>query len=295
MIVIGADSFSKRLAEILDIDFVLVERKTFPDGETRPRLTGDFSDEHVILVNRMPYPVDPNRYLMETLLLLKMLKSKAKKIDLVMPYLVYGRQDKIFREGEPLSSRYVLEMLHSAGASRLFTVSSHAERDKEMLSAPMPAYNINGFIAVAEYLEKMKLKDFVIIGADTKAAETARFVAEKLNTKHASLAKHRDVNTGEISFGSELHLDGTDVVIVDDMVTSGGTMINAIDLCKQAGCGNIIAACVHPVLVGNALENISPRVSKFVATDTLESPIREVSVVPLIADRIRDGNKNFSD
>lgn len=287
MIVIGNDLFAKKLGEVLDIDFIPFERKAFHDGETCPRIS-DFSDGHVILVNRMEQPVDPNRYFVETLLLLKTIRAKTKQIDLVMPYFVYGRQDKIFREGEPLSSQYVLEIFHAAGASRFFTVTSHAERDKEILSAPMPAYNINGFITIADYLKNLNLQKCVVIGADTKASEAARFVAEKLGVDHLSLTKYRDVNTGELSFQSDLQLDGNDVVIVDDMVTAGGTMVNAIDLCKKGNCGNVIAACVHPVLVGNALEKISSRVSKFVATDTIESPISEVSVVPLIAEKIRE-------
>lgn len=290
MLVVGADAFSRNLADALGTDFVPFERKTFPDGEACPRIHG-FSDEHVILANRMHNPVDPNSHLIETLLLLKTLKTQAKQVDLVMPYLVYSRQDKAFRSGEPLSSQYMLELLHSAGASSLFTVSSHAERDKEMLTAPMSAFNINGFAAVAEYLEKMSLQNPTVVGADAKAAEAARFVAEKIGAEHIALTKYRDVNTGMLSFESSLHFDGGDVIIVDDMVAGGGTMIKAIDLCRQGGCGNIVAACVHPVLAGNALENISSRVARFIATDTIDSPASQASVVPLIAEKMQEASR----
>ena len=107
MIVVGNDSFGEKLAKSLNADFVKFEQITFPDGEICPRILGDVSED-VILVNRAKLPLEPNKYFVETLLLLKTLREVAENIDVVMPYFVYARQDKPFREGEPFSAKFVL-------------------------------------------------------------------------------------------------------------------------------------------------------------------------------------------
>ena len=128
MIVVGNDDFAKKLATALGSKFVPFEQRVFPDGEVCPRILGDV-EKNAIVANRMSLPLEPNKYFIETLLLIKNLQELGvENIDVVMPYFVYARQDKIFRDGEPFSYKFVLETLHRAGVNRFFTVSSHAER-----------------------------------------------------------------------------------------------------------------------------------------------------------------------
>jgi ribose-phosphate pyrophosphokinase len=289
MIVLGSDNFAERLARNLNAGFISLEKRIFPDGEVCPRIL-DNVDSHVVFAERMSLPIDPNRHLVEMILTLKNLKSLGvKKIDVVMPYFIYARQDKEFRKGEPFSAKYVLDLMEQAGADRFFTVSSHAERDKEMLSlTSMPAYNINGFVAIGEYLKSFDLKSPIITGADLGVSTATKIVADILGAEQSAFEKERNLATGEIVMKGELDAKSKDLVIVDDIISSGGTMIKAIGIAKKSGAEKIIAAVVHPVLAKGAFENISPMVWKFLATDTIDSPISDISVTGKIAEKIKE-------
>jgi ribose-phosphate pyrophosphokinase len=289
MIVLGSDEFAEKLARDLSADHVAIEKTIFPDGESRPRILGEL-DKHVVLAERMSVPTDPNRYLVETLLTLRNLKAGGvEEIDVVMPYFVYAKQDKIFRPGEPYSAKHVLELLEQAGTSRFFTVSSHAERDSETLSlTKMPAYNINGFEAIGEYLKKLNLNNPIVVGADMGVNLSTKTVSGIIAAEKTSLKKERDLDTGSIVMHGEMNAKNRDIVIIDDMISSGGTMIKAIEIAKKSGAEKIISAVVHPVLAKGAYEKISPMVWKFLATDTIDSPISAISVTGKLAEKIQD-------
>ncbi len=288
MIVLGSDDFAEKLAKSLDSGFVALEKVVFPDGELRPRILGDV-DEHVVLAERMALPTDPNQYLVQILLTIRNLRAmNVRQIDVVMPYFIYSRQDKVFRKGEPFSAKHVLELLEKAGADRFFTVSSHAERDSKMLSmTAMPAYNIDGFIAIGEYLKEIELKNPIVTGADMGVSRATGTVAGILNADEFAFEKKRDLDTGNITMHGEMNAKNRDVVIVDDIISSGGTMIKAIEISRQSGAEKIIAAAVHPVLAKGAYEKISPMVTRFLATDTIDSPVSEISVTGKIAEKIK--------
>ena len=288
MIVLGSDEFAEKLAKSLGSGFVALEKIVFPDGELRPRILGSV-DEHVVLADRMILPTDPNKYLVEMLLTIRNLKAmNVKQIDVVMPYFIYSRQDKVFRKGEPFSAKHILELLEKAGSDRFFTVSSHAERDNEKLSlTAMPSYNIDGFVSIGEYLKGLDLKNPLVTGADMGVSRATGTVAGILNADEFAFEKKRDLATGDIVMHGEMNAKNRDVIIVDDIISSGGTMIKAIEISKKSGAGKIIAAAVHPVLAKGAYEKILPIVWKFLATDTIDSPISEISVTDKIAEKIR--------
>ncbi len=291
MIVVG-HNFAESLAKLLKCEFVDVEKRTFPDGEVCPRILSDVRDDHAILAERMRLPMWHNRYLLEVLLTVKNLKSMGvKKIDVVMPYYVYSRQDATFREGEPFSAKFVLEMLADAGATRFFTVSSHADRDKEMITfSPIPAYNINGFECIGDYLKGLGLKDPVIVGPDMGAEMFAKTVADKISAETVLFEKERNWETGEIRMKARGDLEGKDVVLVDDIISSGSTMITAIDLCKKSGAKKIICAVVHSGSE-KAIEAITPLVDKFIACNTIYSSISAIPVEEKVAEKIKSLDK----
>ncbi|MBZ9572100.1 ribose-phosphate diphosphokinase [Patescibacteria group bacterium] len=288
MIILGSDNFSKKLAKCLKVKFIFFEKRIFPDGEVCPRIQ-PFVNNHVILAERMKLPIDPNRYLIEILLTIKNLESLGvKKIDVLMPYFVYTRQDKTFRKGEPFSAKYVLELIRKAGASRFFTVSSHANRGKERISlTKMPAYNINGFGVIGQYFKSLNFKNPIVVGADFGITKEIKVISKILGTKNFVFEKHRDLKTGKITFKSRLDFKNRDLIIVDDIVSSGTTALKAIDIAKKAGAKRIYCAVLH-VLKEEAIKTISKKVEKFIATDTIDSPISEISVVEKIAEKIRE-------
>jgi len=284
MIVIGPiDGFSEELAKNLSANFIELDRRIFPDKEVCPRivLDKDIKNEHVVLVNRINRPLNPNRYLVEYLLTIKNLKELgAKEIDVVMPYFVYARQDKVFRRGEPLSTNYVLELLKEAGATRFFSISVHFQKKEGKFPAPMPAFNISGFVSIADYLKTLNLKNPIIIGPDKKSGDFAKQIADILQCESTYLEKERDLDTGAIETKTELDVSGKDVVIVDDIAASGTTLINAIENLKNSE--RVICTVVHPILTDECLEKVSSK-AKFIACNTIESPISKISVTERIA------------
>ena len=291
MIVIGPrDGFSDKLAENLGCEFFELERKTFPDREIRPRILGVEninSPGRVILASRLERPLDPNRYLVEILLTAKNIKSLGcDSITLVMPYMVYARQDKVFRPGEPLSAAYIMELMRHAGIERLVTVSCHFS-GIETFCPGLKATSISGFKSIGKHLVEMGLKNPVVIGPDKKSGAWAKEIVDILGSgEYTFLEKHRDRNSGEVQTEETLSVDtsGRDVVIVDDIASSGGTLVNAINIVKKHQPKKIIIAVVHPILSGDCVEKVrTAGADMFLATDTIPSEISKISVIEDIA------------
>lgn len=287
MILVG-HNFAESLAKLLKCKTADIEKRTFPDWEVCPRILSEVKDDHAIVAERMMLPMKPNEYLVEALLLVKNLKSMGvEKIDVVMPYFVYSRQDAVFRKGEPFSAKFVLEMLADAGATRFFTVSSHADRDKDMISfSPIPAYNINGFECIGDYLKGLDLPSPVIVGPDSGAEMFVNTVAKKVRAEKVFFEKERDLETGKVTMRADGDFHGKEIILIDDIVSSGSTMVSAIDICKKAGAEKIFCAVAH-IVSQTGIQTISPLVDKFVACNTIHSEISVIPVEGAIAEKIK--------
>ncbi len=285
--VAGYEGFADGLAQAMGCRFIPMERRTFPDGEVCPRLSGR-PEGRVVLANRMKLPVDANGYLVETLLAASSLKGMGCDVWLAMPYFIYSRQDKSFREGEPLSARAVTDLLLRSGVSRFFTVSSHADRDKPMLSfSAMPAHNIDGYSLLGEELKQLNLASPLVIGADAGVEFAARRIADAIGCGHGCLSKERNLEDGGLKTTGSIEAEGKDVIIIDDIISSGGTMANAAKMARDAGAASVTAAAVH-LTKAEAIEKLRPFADGIIATDTIETPVSQVSVIPLIAEKMRE-------
>jgi len=296
MDVIGSDSFSEKLAGRLDARHIRIERRTFPDGEVCPRLAWSPGNE-VVLAERMSLPLYPNQYLAEVLLVLKNLKAmKVGNISMVMPYFVYSRQDRSFMPGEPFSAKHVLELLADSGVSRFFTVSSHMERFKPQLTAPgvMSAHNLDGYSMLGEHIKGLGLRDPIVMGPDMAVSMAAERVASILGpgSESINISKHRNLDTGEISIrglggpGMKASFSGRDLVILDDIISTGGTMVKAIETAEKNGCGRVVVAAVHAVQQ-SGLDLLKKRTWRVITTDTVGTPFSDVSVIEKVADAIK--------
>jgi len=287
-IVVCNDDFGEKLARKIGAKIVKFEKRIFPDGEVCPRLMSAVSADEAIIVNRMTLPMDPNSYFLETLLLAKSIIGHGiKNVDVVMPYFVYGRQDKVFRSGEPSSAKFILDLFEKTGVRKFYTVTSHAQRHKEMLDlSDMPSYNVNGLIPVAEYLKKKKFKNPIFIGPDQGSEFFAKTVAGILGHKHDMFYKTRDKNTGKITMSSNIDLRGREVILVDDIVSSGGTLINAINIAKKNGAKEVYVYVVH-LVSDKGIKNITPHVKEFLCTDTINTKISNISVVDILAEKLK--------
>ncbi len=296
MLLVGPnDDFNIKLAENLGVELVALDRRVFPDGEVCPRVLGDTRDEDVVLSLRMGAGSgSPNRYLMEVLFTLRNLKEHmgAKSITLVMPYFPYARQDAIFRPGEPLSSKYLGELLEAAGADAVISVTVHLHRigGFSELFEGAKAVNVSGFEALADKIRELPLRDPFILGPDTESIHWARELAHYYGTEEFdAFKKERDIATGEIkTYVKEIDLSGRDVIVVDDMVSTGGTMANAVKEAKRMGARIVVSAFVHPVLAPKAVDRIlGAGADIIIATDTIEWSGSKASVVGSIAEAVQ--------
>lgn len=295
MLVVGGSAsgeLSHKLSEELDCGHVPVETERFPDGEIYVRLTEQVEGEETIAVQSTCYP--PNQNYMELFLLLDTLQDLgAEKVSAAIPYLAYARQDERFEAGEAVSLKTVAKLIQCAGAEKIYLMDLHAHR---IGSAPevfeVPVQNLTAAPLLARYFEKnYSLKSPVSLGPDAEAEQWAKKAGEAIGADWDYMVKERKGSKEVEITPRELDVEGRDVIIVDDIISTGGTMMEAIRILKDHGAEDIYAACTHAVLSDNALENIQKAGAKeVVATDTIESEISKVSVAPIIAEAVSQGD-----
>ncbi len=293
MVLVTSGSPSKTLAwnvaQKLRAEFLDTEVKQFPDGEVYLRFLGEVAKKEVVVVQSLGH--QPNQYLVELFLMLDALKDlKAKQVIVVLPYFAYARQDERFKPGEAISLKTISRLIENAGADYIFTIDSHRHRvlDQDTLTK-IPLKDLTAMAELAKYVNsKFELHNPAVIGPDVEAGAWAKIAAEALSVDYDALEKKRyDAQTVEIK-PQRLDLKNRDVLIVDDIISTGNTIIKAIEVLKKNGADNIYVACTHPLLVLNALVRIyQAGAIDVVGTDTVPSPISRVSVAPVIASAIK--------
>ncbi len=264
------------MASILNETLALCDYKTFPDGESYSQVMSPLEDEITIIQST---PTD--RDLVYLLQLLDV--CRERKISLVIPYFGYARQDKIFKEGEPMTARAVASALNPfLENGRVHLVNIHAPTIMSHFRCPAESLDATGLLA--ERVASLGLADTVVISPDKGAMNMARTAASCLGCECDFLQKTRLSGTEVSMAPKEIAVKGRDVVIFDDMIATGGTMATAITLLRQQGARRVYLAAVHPVLTGSAILKLyRSGVEAVLATDTLDKAVSTVSVAPLIA------------
>jgi len=250
----------------------------FPDGERYVRLLGSVEGEHVLLVQT----TWPDTKIVELFLLQDALAEHgARKVTLVIPYFGYGRQDKKFEAGEPISARALARRLQ-IHADAVVTVSVH---NPEVLSYfDVPAREVSGMPALARFLQGAAVD--LVLAPDENAERFAREVGGALGAEWDLLEKRRiDSFTVELT-PKAMDVKGRSVAIVDDVISTGVTIASAAKMLREQGARRIVAACVHGVFAANALTRLQA-CDEVVATDTLLSSATRVSVAPEVASALR--------
>jgi len=283
--IIGGSASQKLAALIskeLDETLCPLETRKFPDGERYIRIGGNLESDAVV-IQSTGYPQDQN--LLELFLILKTLKSlDVENIKVVIPYFGYARQEKRFKSGEAISAQVVSELLEACGATEIFSINLHEDRLRNLFN--IPAHNLSAMPLIAEYIEE-HLDDPVIIAPDKGALGFASEIAGILGCDSDHLEKTRISPDKVETRTKDLDVQGREAVIIDDIISTGGTIINASHILRQHGASKIVVSCVHPVLVEDALLRIfASGVDDVIATDTLQSDASTISVAPLIADFI---------
>jgi ribose-phosphate pyrophosphokinase len=264
-----------KVASTLNYPIAKVLWKEFPDGEQYVRIENPdlLSSRTAVVVNTM-YP-GQDKSVMETLMLVDAcLRAGAVDVKLVIPYLAYSRQDKLFLAGEPVSFSIVLKTLRHLGATGLVTVDSH-NPDK---LTEFQGRVVN--LLVSDLLVQEALKyssNPIVIAPDKGALKRAEHAAVKLGLRFDYLVKTRDRITGQVSYQPrEIRIRGEDIIIVDDIISTGGTIAESSKLLLEAGASSVIVAATHGLLIGNALEKIrAAGVRKVILANTLGLKIQD--------------------
>lgn len=273
--------FCLTLARRLQCDFVEMDRRTFPDGEINPRILK--APKEVILVNTLSsLDFDPNKYLLEYIFSVKNLKEQGtEKIVLVMPYLPYSRQDEVFREGESFTSKYILEIFRNLGINHIFAVTFHLHRQRTAdLVEGITLHDVSGVDALRDYLTSYNLENPLVVAPDEEAEKWAKRVAEPFKADVAVLQKKRDTATGEIETTGKIP-EGRNVIIADDMISTGDTIKKALDICRAFKSKKVIVCAVHGIFSSPITWD---RDIEVITTNTIENPYAKVDVTPLIAE-----------
>ncbi|MCS7115311.1 MAG: ribose-phosphate diphosphokinase [Nitrososphaerota archaeon] len=288
-VVIGPASkeLGARIAQLLNVEPVQVFHKTFPDGESYVRLEGKVEDEDVAVVQTTSPPQD-SRLMQLAFIADATKRNKAKRVVAVVPYFAYARQDKVFLQGEPVSIEAVARMLKAAGVDSLITVNVHQAKVLERL--PIPAKNLSAVKLLAKHFVNMGLKGAFALAPDKGAIHIAEEAAEVLGGDYGYLEKQRDRYTGQVTVEKKtFKVEGKSVIIFDDIISTGGTIVAAAKVLKELGASRVYASCVHPLLVGDAEKRIREAgVEEIVGTDSVPSHVSKVSLAPLIYEELKE-------
>ena len=277
-----------KVAEKLGVEAVKMEYKLFPDGESYVRFDSSVEGETVAIVQSTYPPQD--KHLMELCLIADTAKDLgAKRVIAVVPYLAYARQDKRFLPGEAISIRTVGRLLRASGVDKLITVDAHS--DEALKALNMEAVNVSAIDTLARYMADEKgLRGAFALAPDRGALELAERASRTLGDGFGWLQKERSRITGEVKVEEKtLDVSGRTVIIFDDMISTGGTVIAALEVLKKQGASRVYAACTHPLLVRDALKRIlASGCDGVIGTDSVPSPVSVVSIAGLLARELRN-------
>jgi len=263
----------------------------FPDGETNVRLEEDVRGRDVFVVQPTCHPVNEN--LMELLILIDCIhRASAARIAAVIPYYGYARMDRKDRSRVPITAKLVANLISQAGADRVLTVDLHASQIQAFFDVPVD--HLYAAPVFVNYFIKKGIEDLVLVAPDVGSVKIASAYSDILGADLAVVDKRRvDGNTVETGYliGD---VKGRNVLMVDDMIATGGSVVKAAELLKAKGARDIFIAATHGVLCGPAIERLeNPVVSEVALTDTIpvdcasvSDKFKIVSIAPLLAEAI---------
>ncbi|HZB14997.1 MAG TPA: ribose-phosphate pyrophosphokinase [Chryseolinea sp.] len=273
-----------------------VDYQQFSDGEMSPFLAESVRGHEVFIIQSTFAPSDN---LMELLLMVDAAKrASASSINVVIPYFGYARQDRKDKPRVAIAAKLIANLITSAGASRIMACDLHADQIQGFFDIPVD--HLDGSYIFVPYLKSLKLDDIMFASPDVGGIKRARSFAKFFDAELAVCDKYRKEANKVSSMRLIGEVEGKDVVLVDDLVDTAGTICKAATLLKEKGAKTVRAVCTHPVLSGKAYENIENSVLEELAvSDTIplkhpSSKIKVLTVSTLYAKAIRKIHDNES-
>lgn len=291
MKIVGGPSsvdLAQKISELLKVPLINVKMKRFPDGEFYLKFEENISGEHLLVVQSLYPPQDAHA--LELFLILHTARDLgAETIRVFVPYLAYSRQDRRYLDGECLSASLIAEIIESLGADALYTIDIHNERVLKMYK--IPVYNLTASGELAKYFAMKGLERPLIIAPDDEemARRRVKYAASVIGAEWNSLEKRRNRYTGEITtFAKELDVRGRDVLIIDDIISTGRTVVNAAKILKDQGAKRVFVGASHALLMGDAEKIIMESgVEEIIGTDSVVNRYAKVSVAPIFVRALR--------
>lgn len=245
---------------------------TFSDGETQVEINENVRGMDVFVIQSTCNPV--NSYLMELLVMIDALKrASADRITVVIPYYGYARQDRKAAPRAPITAKLVADLLTTAGANRMLSVDLHAGQIQGFFNIPVD--NLYAMNILLAYLKETYTNDNVVVSPDTGGVVRARALAQRFGGATLAIVDKRREKPNESQVMNIIgNVKGKRAIIVDDMIDTAGTMVQAADALLENGASEVIACCTHPVLSGPAIDRIKEsRIHEVIVTDTI--PLHE--------------------
>ena len=287
-------SLSKSISKHLKLKLVNTNIKKFADGEIYVEINENIRGNSVFVIQATATPANDN--LMELLLCIDALRrSSAKNITAVIPYFGYARQDRKVVPRTSISAKLVSNLITNAGAHRVVTVDLHAGQIQGFFD--MPVDNLFTTPIFARYIKKnIKGKNFICVSPDAGGIERTRGLATKIKADLAIIDKRRPEPGKSKVMNIVGDVQGKDCIIVDDIIDSGGTIVNAADALVKKGAKNVYVFVTHAVLSGDAISKLQKsKIKKLVITDSIDnskkirkaSKIEVLSIAQLMAEAIK--------
>jgi len=281
----ASKDLAKRLAQKLKAVYIQTETKIFPDGESKITLR-KIPKKSVILVVQSTYPpVDTN--LLQALSIISQVRKISSRTFAIIPYMGYARQDKQFLSGEVITMSVVAKMLQSAGAKKVIVVDIHSNTALNHFN--IPTENISAVPELANYFKKLNLKNPLVVSPDVGGSSRSKKFASLLKTDFIVLKKHRDRKTGRVSIQTaKVDVQGKDLILVDDIISTGDSIIKAAQFLKKQKCKRVFVACTHGLLVEDAEKKIRKAgVSRIISTNTIPGNTSKVDVSGILAKSVQ--------
>ena len=284
---------AEEIAQYLRVPVGDAEVTRFSDGEVYVQFNENVRGADVFLIQPTCPPV--NDTLMELLIMIDAFKrASVRRITAVLPYYGYARQDRKVQSRVPISAKLVADLLEAAGIDRVLALDLHAGQIQGFFNIPVD-HLFAGPVVMIEYLHKKELRDPVIVAPDAGGVERARAIAKRLNAGLAIIDKRREGPNAAIAMHLIGEVRGKDAVVIDDMIDTAGTLVQAVGALEREGARRILACGVHAVLSGPAVERIkaSP-LEEIVVTNSIPvsaekraARVTVLTVAPLLGEAIR--------
>lgn len=282
----SSEELAKKVSKKIKANLIKSEMKVFPDGESKITLKGKFSKNKTIVIQSVYPPVDTN--LIHLFSMISKAKENSNEVIAVIPYLGYARQDREFLPGEIVTMKVLGSLFKGLGLSKIIVIDIHSKIGLKQFK--ITSENLTAIPDLVKYFKKIKMEDPLIVSPDQGGKERAEKFAKEADLDFIALQKFRDRKTGKVRIknGDLDNVEGRDLILVDDMISTGGSIVKATEFLKKQKCNRVFVACTHALLINNAEKKIKDAgVTKIISTNSIPGKTSIVDIADTIVKAIK--------